>query len=105
MALQAQGSQLRQAPAAYIAPLGAGMNRHALRLARELRQQGVSVDVGDESFRLRRSFEVAEKLGAKYALLVGENEVLSGKFAVKNLASGEQVTVSRAELAQKLAQK
>ncbi len=51
------------------------MNRHALKLARELRAAGIAVDVGDESFRLKKSFETAEKLGATYAILVGENEV------------------------------
>jgi histidyl-tRNA synthetase len=102
MALQAQGRQFRQALDAYIIPVGAGMNRHALKLARELRQQGVTADLGDESFRLRKSFETSEKLGAKHAVLVGENEVRSGNFGVKNLASGEQVTVPRSGLADKL---
>jgi len=54
--------------------------------------------VSDESFRLKKSFETAEKLGATYAILVGENEVASGFFAVKNLQSGEQTTVARDEL-------
>ncbi len=102
MALQAQAAQPTQTLDAYIVPVGAGMNRHALKLARELRQKGVTVDVGDESFRLRKSFEMAEKLGAKYAVLVGENEVASGSFGLKNLSTGEQVAVARAELAGKL---
>ncbi len=102
MALQAQGRQPRQALDAYIIPVGAGMNRNALKLARELRQQGVTADLGDEGFRLRKSFETAEKLGAKHAVLVGENEVRSGNFGVKNLSSGEQVTVPRSGLADKL---
>jgi len=105
MALQAQSALPTQTLDAYIVPVGAGMNRHALKLARELRQQGATVDVGDESFRLRKSFEMAEKLGAKYALLVGENEVASGSFGLKNLSSGEQAAVPRAELAAKLAGK
>ena len=41
-------------------------------------------------------------LGARFALIVGENEVKSGQFALKNLASGEQVTVARAELPQRI---
>ncbi len=56
------------------------------------------MDVSDESFRLKKSFETAEKLGATYAIIVGENEVQADAFAVKNLKSGEQTTVSRAEL-------
>ncbi|HEY1732502.1 MAG TPA: His/Gly/Thr/Pro-type tRNA ligase C-terminal domain-containing protein, partial [Terriglobales bacterium] len=53
----------------------------------------------DESFRLKKSFELAEKAGAQYIVIVGENEVAADQFAVKNLASGEQVSVARAELA------
>ena len=51
------------------------------------------MDVSDESFRLKKSFETAEKLGATFAILVGENEVQADAFAVKNLKSGEQTTV------------
>ncbi len=75
---------------AFVIPLGAGMNRHALKLARQLRAAGIAVDVSDESFRLKKSFETAEKLGATFAILVGENEVQADAFAVKNLKSGEQ---------------
>jgi histidyl-tRNA synthetase len=56
------------------------------------------VDVSDESFRLKKSFETAEKLGATYAVIVGENEVQAGAYAVKQLKSGEQTTVSAGEL-------
>ncbi len=98
LALQAQLQQAVEPLKAFVIPLGAGMNRHALKLARELRAEGVTVDVGDESFRLKKSFETAEKLGAVFAILVGENEVQSDAFAVKQLKSGEQTTVSRAEL-------
>lgn len=102
LALQAQQSAAAVPVQAYIIPLGAGMNRHALKLARELRAQGIICDVGDESFRLKKGFETAEKLGAQYAVLVGENEVNAGAFAVKDIRSGEQVTLKREELAAKL---
>jgi histidyl-tRNA synthetase len=102
LALQAQAKAVVTVPVAYIIPLGAGMNRHALRLARELRRGGLVVDVGDESFRLKKSFDTAEKLGAKYAILVGENEVAADTFAMKNLGTGEQVSVARTELVARL---
>ncbi len=86
-------------PDAYIAPLGVGMNREAARLARELRQQDLVIDLGDENFRLKKSFETATKAGARYILIVGENEVKADSFALKNLATGEQISVPRAELA------
>jgi histidyl-tRNA synthetase len=89
-------------PEVYIAPLGAGMNVEAARLARELRRADAVVDLGDESFRLKKSFEAASKAGAKYILIVGENEVKADSFALKNLATGEQVSVLRGELARKV---
>jgi histidyl-tRNA synthetase len=100
LALQAEGEQATSSLQAYIAPLGAGMNPHALKLAREIRQAGVTADLGEETFRLKKSFELAEKAGAKYIVIVGENEVTADQFAVKNLSTGEQVSVPRAELAQ-----
>jgi histidyl-tRNA synthetase len=83
----------------YIAPLGAGMNAHAAQLARDLRRNGVVVTVGDETFKLKKSLETASKTGARFALIVGENEVNSGQFALKNLATGEQAGVAREEIA------
>jgi histidyl-tRNA synthetase len=98
-------------PDVYIAPLGSkdaqakdglSMNAHAARLARELRRHDLVVELGDESFRLKKSFEAADKAGAKYILIVGENEVKADAFALKNLATGEQITVPRADLAAKI---
>ncbi|HEY6352239.1 MAG TPA: histidine--tRNA ligase [Candidatus Angelobacter sp.] len=82
----------------HIAPLGAGMNIEAARLGRELRRHDVIVSVGDETFRLKKSLETASKIGARYALIVGENEIKSGQFALKNLATGEQITVERGNI-------
>ncbi len=93
-------------PDVYIAPLGPGMNREAARLARELRRsdKDLVVELGDETFRLKKSFEAADKVKARYILIVGENEVKADAFALKHLASGEQVTVPRAELAKRIAE-
>jgi histidyl-tRNA synthetase len=102
LALQSQGEQTAEQIQAFVAPLGTGMNRVALKLARNLRRSGVTTDLGDEGFRLKKSFELAEKAGAKYIVIVGENEAASEQFSVKNLASGEQVGVPRAELAEYL---
>jgi histidyl-tRNA synthetase len=89
-------------PDVYVAPLGAGMDGEAARLARELRRHDLVVDLGDESFRLKKSFEAATRAGAKYILIVGENEVKADAFALKNLATGEQVSVPRADLARRI---
>jgi len=80
------------------------MNREAARVARELRRHDLVVDLGDESFRLKKSFEAADKMGARYILIVGENEVEADAFALKHLASGEQHTIPRGELAKRISQ-
>ena len=84
-------------PDVYIAPM-AGMNGDAARLARELRRHDLVVELGDDTFRLKKSFEAATKVGATYILIVGENEVKADSFTLKNLATGEQVSIPRADL-------
>ena len=95
MSLGKSAEDLLRKPDVYIAPLGAGMNKEAARLARELRRHNLVVELGDESFRLKKSLETASKLGAKYALIAGENELSTGDFALKNLATGEQKSIAR----------
>ncbi len=102
MSLQETTESILKRPDVYIAPLGEKMNGEAARLARALRRENTVVDLGDESFRLKKSFEAATKAGAKYILIVGENEVKADAFALKNLATGEQVSVPRAELAHRV---
>jgi histidyl-tRNA synthetase len=104
MSLAESAESIVRNPDVYIAPFGAGMNREAARLARELRRHDLVVDLGDESFRLKKSFEAANKMGARYILIVGENEVKADAFALKHLASGEQVTVPRGDLAKRISQ-
>jgi histidyl-tRNA synthetase len=99
MTLQKSAAVAARATDIYIAPLGAGMNIPAAQLAGELRRQGLIVTVGDESFKLKKSLETASKTAARFALIVGENEVASGKFALKDLSKGEQVSVGRGEIA------
>lgn len=85
----------------YIAPM-TDMNGEAALLARELRRHDMVVELGDDTFRLKKSFEAATKAESKYILIVGENEVKADAFALKNLASGEQLSVPRAELVQRI---
>src|SRR5271169_5257434 len=101
MSLKETAESVLRKPDVYVAPM-AGMNGDAARVARELRRHDLVVELGDDSFRLKKSFEAATKTGAKYILIVGENEVKAEAFALKNLATGEQVQVARADLPQKI---
>src|SRR5579883_1754470 len=101
LTLQAQAAQQPAPAAAYIAPLGEALKPAALELTRDLRRAGLRIELGDGSFRLKKSFEFGNKLARKIVLL-GEDELQSGILTVKDFATGEQVKVPRAELAQSL---
>jgi histidyl-tRNA synthetase len=101
LALQAQAGHAAQLAAAYIAPLGERMNPTALVLARELRAGGLRIELGDGSFRLKKSFEAANKV-AHAIVILGEDEAASGILTVKHFATGEQFKIPREEVAQKL---
>jgi histidyl-tRNA synthetase len=87
---------------AYIAPIGESLNAAALVLARELRRAGLRIELGDGSFRLKKSFEAADKI-ARRIVILGEDEHQSGILTVKDFISGKQTKVPRAELAANLA--
>jgi histidyl-tRNA synthetase len=86
---------------AYIAPLGPERNAAALALARELRRAGLSVEVGDGTFRLKKSFEAADRV-ARHIVILGEDEARSGILTLKTFATGEQTKIAHADLAQSL---
>jgi histidyl-tRNA synthetase len=99
LTLEAQSGKVAETLAdAYVAPLGEAQNAAALVLARELRRGGLRIEVGDGSFRIKKSFETADKL-ARNILLLGEDEVESGMLTVKNFASGEQTKIPREQVA------
>lgn len=81
----------------FIAPLGEAALRSAARLARELRRRGLVVELAPES-RLKRALELANKLGARHALIIGEEELAAGRYLLKDMDSGEQRAVAPEEL-------
>ncbi len=98
LTLQAQAAEtVAKKLDAFIAPMGVGQNAAALKLARELRRAGLSVEVGDGSFRLKKSFDAADRV-ARRIVILGEDEVNSGTLTVKSFGSGEQVKVARHDL-------
>jgi histidyl-tRNA synthetase len=100
LTLQAQSAQNAavEKSDAYIAPLGEALNPAALVLARELRRAGLRVELGDGSFRLKKSFDAADKT-ARAIVILGEDELQSGILTVKTFSTGVQSKVPRPELA------
>jgi histidyl-tRNA synthetase len=101
LTLEAQEQARAELANAYVAPIGEEHAAPALALARELRRAGLRVELGDGSFRLKKSFEAGNK-HARAIVLLGEDERRSGMLTVKNFATGEQVKIPRGELAERL---
>jgi histidyl-tRNA synthetase len=82
----------------FLAPLGDAAELAAGTLAADLRAQGIAVERSVDK-KLKRALEVANKTGARYALIVGDNELASGTYLLKEMATGAQVSLTRDALA------
>ncbi len=86
----------------YVAPVGEAALEHAASLARELRRAGLAVEVGFEA-RLKRSLEIADRLGVRRVLIVGEDEIAAGSYTLRDMQTGEQAKLTREALRRQLA--
>jgi histidyl-tRNA synthetase len=82
----------------YIAWMSAACYPASVAIARKLREAGLSVELPPEEMKFKKSLGLADKLGARYALIIGEDEVASNKFTLKRLADAEQNKFSEYEL-------
>jgi len=83
-------------PDLFIATLGGGERSFAFRLMHDLLFLGVRAEMDYEGKSLKSQMRRADKLGARFSVVIGENEVTSGRAAVKRMADGVQTEVSLA---------
>jgi histidyl-tRNA synthetase len=76
----------------------------SLAIAGELRAAGIACEVQLEAKKLAKQFQYADKVGFSYMLLFGESERAKGVVSLKNLATGKQVEIARADLLRCLSQ-
>jgi len=89
-----------QRPVALV-PLGEAGERKALALARDLRRKGIAVEL-DYKGNMKRRLQRANKVNARAAIILGDNELQRGVVAVKDLDRGEQKEVPLDQLAEAL---
>ncbi len=82
----------------FVAWMGAAAYPAAVQLARRLRGEKFSVELPAEELKLKKSLGLADRLGARYALILGDDEVASRTFTVKRLADGEQKKLPESDL-------
>lgn len=84
----------------YIAPLGEKAVTAAQSIVYSLRRAGVSADTDHLGRALRASMKYADKLGAQYTLVLGDNEIETGSARIKNMKTGEQTDIELNALAE-----
>jgi histidyl-tRNA synthetase len=91
LAVQAAAVLKPEAPlAAYVVWMGEATLPPAARLVRELRAQGLSVEIDYDPMKIKKAMGVASKLLARFAIIIGEGEISTGRYQVKDMATGRQ---------------
>jgi histidyl-tRNA synthetase len=99
LAVQAAGVlQTESRLAAYVVWMGDAALAAAAQLVRELRAEGLAAEIDYDPMKIKKALGAANKLAARFAIIIGEGELASGKYQVKNMATGEQREFAPAEI-------
>jgi histidyl-tRNA synthetase len=90
--------QVQQGRDVYIAWMGEKAYATAIRAAKDLRKAGFSVELPPVEQKFGKALGQADKLGARYALILGDNEVSEALWTLKTLADGTQQKLSESDL-------
>ncbi len=92
----------RHSPLLYIAWMGEKAYTTAIRAAKNLRNAGFRVELPPVEQKFGKALGQADKLGARFALILGDNEVSSGEWTLKTLADGKQEKLGESDLVEHL---
>jgi len=99
LSLQESGkASAQQGRDVYIAWMGDRAHATAIRAAKDLRKAGFSVELPPVELKFGKALGQADKLDAKYALILGNNEVSEGLWTLKTLADGSQQKLTEPQL-------
>ena len=82
----------------FVAWMGERAYPTAVRLARVLRGEKHTVELPPEEMKFRKALERADKMGARYVLIIGDDEIASDMLTIKRLADGKQEKISEEAL-------
>ena len=89
----------------YFTVLGDAAMPMALRLAQELRENGVKTDLEYKGRGLRAQMKTANKLNARYVVMIGEDEISNEAATVRDMGTGDQESVGFPQLTEALREK
>jgi histidyl-tRNA synthetase len=98
LSLQEAGATDRCGLQVFVAWFGAATYPAAVALVRKLRERNLSVELPAQEMKFGKSLSLADRLGARFAVILGEDEMAAGQFTVKRLADGDQRKLTEAEL-------
>jgi histidyl-tRNA synthetase len=78
--------------------IGAATYPAAAKLAARLRHAGFRVELPSEEMKFKKALSLADRLGARHAVIVGEDELAAGVFTIKRLADSSQQKLGETEL-------
>ena len=87
---------------AFIAVMGDEAKAWGLKLLRELRQKGLKVQMDTLARNVKGQFKYANRLGARYTVVIGDDEIKAGVVSLKEMATSEQREVKMENLAEEL---
>jgi len=87
----------------FLAALGDAARERAFLLLQEIRGQGMPAAMDFEGRSLKAQMSLADRLGAAYVVILGDQELAAGQAPLRDMASGEQETLSLTDLAPLLA--
>ena len=101
MLLEAQGIELPKPSGCdlYIAPMGENASYEAAAIVADLRAGGISAQTDVVGRSLKAQMKYADKIGAKYTMVLGDDEVAQGKAKIKNMDNGEATEMELADIA------
>jgi histidyl-tRNA synthetase len=82
----------------YLTFLGEEAQRRGMALVRSLRRKGIECLMEYKKRSIKSQMSRANKLGARWVLIVGEEELRRGKYQLKNMVSGKQREASQEEI-------
>ncbi len=82
----------------YVAPMGEKEGEKAFEIVNLLRQKGISADLDHMNRSIKAQFKYADKIGAKKVIVIGSEELEKGVFKVKEMATGNEESLTLEEL-------
>ncbi|WP_258104745.1 histidine--tRNA ligase [Marinoscillum sp. MHG1-6] len=73
---------------------------HGLGLLAKMRSAGITCEIYPDVIKIKKQFNYADKIGIPYTIVIGSEEIKTGKYAFKNMKSGEQQTLDINEIIQ-----